>query len=275
MSHTPSTHAKPPHRLGFTLIELLVVISIIALLIAILLPALTAARDVSTLLKCTSNVRQSAQAAYVYANDFDGQLPPAINYGQNRFGGSVPLNNVVLEARWSRDYLAPILLQREFPLNTAGYDEWRQAVRDGNVLSCPRGGDRFIPSTGTLVSAGNNPWLWGYGWNSLIGVTNNQYNNPQPNLLQVRGGFKQLDAVIQASAGMLILESWNSAEDAERMKAGSIEAPFRGAAATHLDEASVGYADGHAESMEFEELPPVPADTTDASTWDVAFWLGQ
>jgi prepilin-type N-terminal cleavage/methylation domain-containing protein len=60
---------------AFTLIELLVVISIIALLIAILLPALQKARDQALLVKCLSNTRQSLVAINGYANDHDGQWP--------------------------------------------------------------------------------------------------------------------------------------------------------------------------------------------------------
>lgn len=61
---------------GFTLIELLVVISIIALLIAILLPALSTARDVARAADCLSKIRQFGMANVVYAADHnDHHLP--------------------------------------------------------------------------------------------------------------------------------------------------------------------------------------------------------
>ena len=64
-------------RRGFTLIELLVVIGIIAVLIAILLPALTTAREAGRRAVCLSNVRQLTAATLMYLNDNHQVLPDA------------------------------------------------------------------------------------------------------------------------------------------------------------------------------------------------------
>jgi prepilin-type processing-associated H-X9-DG protein/prepilin-type N-terminal cleavage/methylation domain-containing protein len=65
---------------AFTLVELLVVIGIIAVLIAILLPALAGAREQSRAVACLSNLRQLATAAHAYCNNHNGSYPPATAY---------------------------------------------------------------------------------------------------------------------------------------------------------------------------------------------------
>lgn len=68
----PRTH-RPTH--AFTLIELLVVISIIALLISILLPAMSRAREVSRQAVCGTNLRQFGTAFINYSEDYNSWFP--------------------------------------------------------------------------------------------------------------------------------------------------------------------------------------------------------
>ena len=60
---------------GFTLVELLVVIGIISLLVSILLPTLSRARDSARNIQCANNLRQVGIAFMGYQNDFEGYLP--------------------------------------------------------------------------------------------------------------------------------------------------------------------------------------------------------
>ena len=69
-------------RAGFTLIELLVVISIIAILIALLLPALARARDLANTVVCESNQRQIALATIEWSHEHQGFAPGAALYGE-------------------------------------------------------------------------------------------------------------------------------------------------------------------------------------------------
>jgi prepilin-type N-terminal cleavage/methylation domain-containing protein/prepilin-type processing-associated H-X9-DG protein len=71
---------------GFTLVELLVVISIIALLMAILLPALGRARETSKLIVCQSNLRQLSAAWMMYAQNNDEKMCYPFMYQNNKNG---------------------------------------------------------------------------------------------------------------------------------------------------------------------------------------------
>jgi prepilin-type N-terminal cleavage/methylation domain-containing protein len=61
---------------GFTLIELLVVVAIIAVLVALLLPALVSVRENAKLVTCMSNLRQIRLGLQMYRDDYGDYLPP-------------------------------------------------------------------------------------------------------------------------------------------------------------------------------------------------------
>ncbi|HRK32843.1 MAG TPA: type II secretion system protein, partial [Tepidisphaeraceae bacterium] len=146
-------------RRGFTLVELLVVIGIIALLVGILLPALSKAKMQANSVKCLSNLRQIGQAFFLYERDYNGAWPVCAHHDASG-GGTVLAKRYPAghgDRQWM-DFLAPYIVGKKTIAEARDLEEARDSY---DKFACPsfvRKGDK-------------DPWYFGnpLGPTSLIG----------------------------------------------------------------------------------------------------------
>lgn len=88
---------------AFTLVELMTVIGIIAILIALMLPALSSARKTAQATQCASNLRQIAQAMVNYSVEFRGKFPPNVGALQTFWYSKDTLGRYIKQAKQAPD----------------------------------------------------------------------------------------------------------------------------------------------------------------------------
>jgi len=141
-------------RRGFTLVELLVVITIIGILIALLLPAVQAAREAARRSQCTNNLKQIGIALHNYHQANSSFPPGGLDYGWSAYGGTEPAVKLVKNGN-GLVLLLPYLEQQ------ALFDRYNPRFCAANLNSATQG--NIVPSTrpraGDAVLNGNGPLL--------------------------------------------------------------------------------------------------------------------
>ena len=159
----------PAMRRAFTLIELLVVISIIALLITLLLPAIEGARQASHVTVCANQQHQILVALHSWGADNEGELPPGSGYAN----GTQPHHGV----RGTGDFFDVLVLEY---------------IEPPSVWYCPEGG--LFPDTGNNSSVRNQTvnTLWDFAYHSPNSTGHASFTLAVYCNLTEKGGYKDI-----------------------------------------------------------------------------------
>lgn len=180
---TPRRVIRRSRNGAFTLVELLVVIGIIAVLISILLPALSGAREAAKSLSSLSNLRQLGVGLFIYKNDNKGFYPPAT------------VESAVPKKRWA-DLLFPYMQITEIYMSPLLDDAQRQRMNKPFIHTLDGTGN---PSAQTV-------YYGGYGYNY-------QYLGNGRTLGSTISPFSANDAMIRASSQTIAIADTNGSKD--------------------------------------------------------------
>lgn len=241
---------------GFTLIELLVVISIIALLISILLPALTNARASAQRISCASNIKSLGIGHFVYQNDFDGYFIPSWNGNRPNLWYSFLVDEMVKRGFSAKTMMCPTW--RPFVSGAVTYD-W------GVGLTSPFTFEGIAGVRGHMSSYTNTTWALANSPAGAFNIAVNPWNKMMVNGVGQMPGLPYRDAIAayENQEFSFVPSKATLAVDATMQIAStglwSINESHHIAPGTEPAGANAVYADGHAEFVGMDDMRRTPA----------------